>query len=185
MRIVVGITGASGAVYGITLLEQLQALGVETHLILSKWANCTIELETNHTSESTARLADFCYSADNQAAPVSSGSFLHQGMVIAPCSMKTLSAIAHGYADNLISRAADVTIKENRKLILVPRESPLSAIHLENMLKLASLGVIIMPPMPAFYHKPKNIEDIILHTTGRILDHLAIEHDLSLRWLGC
>ena len=185
MRIVVGITGASGAVYGITLLEQLQALGVETHLILSKWANRTIELETNHTPDSAAKLADFCYAADNQAAPVSSGSFLHRGMVIAPCSMKTLSAVAHGYADNLISRAADVTIKENRKLILVPRESPLSAIHLENMLKLASLGVIVMPPMPSFYHKPKTIEDIVLHTIGRILDHLAIEHNLSHRWAGC
>ncbi|ACV63815.1 3-octaprenyl-4-hydroxybenzoate carboxy-lyase [Desulfofarcimen acetoxidans DSM 771] len=184
MRIVVGITGASGAIYGIKLLQQLKNMKIETHLILSKWARRTIELETEHTPDSLSQLADCCYEADDQAAPVSSGSFLHQGMVIVPCSMKTLSAVAHGYTDNLISRAADVTIKENRKLILVPRESPLSSIHLENMLKLASLGVTVMPPMPAFYHKPKTIEELVLHTIGRILDHLAIDHDISHRWTG-
>lgn len=182
MRIVVGITGATGAIYGITLLEYLRSHGVETHLILSNWGKCTIELETNQTIDKVTKLATCTYREDDQAAPVSSGSFIHHGMVVVPCSMKTLSAVAHGYADNLISRAADVTIKERRKLILVTRESPLSAIHLENMLKLARLGVTIMPPMPAFYQKPQTIEDIVQHSTGRILDHLGVEHCMIKRW---
>ncbi|WP_066636543.1 UbiX family flavin prenyltransferase [Desulfolucanica intricata] len=182
MRIVVGITGASGAIYGISLLKHLQSLDVETHLILSSWARKTIELETNYSPDSIIKLASRCYAEDDQAASVSSGSFIHHGMVIIPCSMKTLSAVAHGYADNLISRAADVTIKESRKLILVPRESPLSAIHLENMLKLSRLGVSIIPPVPSFYHKPETIEDLVLHFTGRILDHLGLKHNISSRW---
>ncbi|GAB6179826.1 UbiX family flavin prenyltransferase [Desulfotomaculum defluvii] len=182
MRIVVGITGATGAIYGIQMLELLRTLGVETHLIISNWGRRTIELETKQSIEKIATLATCIYEEHDQAAAVSSGSFIHQGMVIVPCSMKTLSSVANGYADNLISRAADVTIKESRRLILVTRETPLSPIHLENMLKLARLGVTIMPPSPAFYHKPQTIEDIVQHTTARILDHLGIEHNLIHRW---
>ncbi|MDO7788184.1 UbiX family flavin prenyltransferase [Desulforamulus aquiferis] len=182
MRIVVGITGASGSILAITLLKILRSLGLETHLIYSDWGKRTLELETNHTIDEVNTLASYTYREDDQAAPVSSGSFRHNGMVIVPCSMKTLSAVANGYADNLISRAADVTIKEGRKLILVTRESPLSAIHLENMLKLARLGVTIMPPVPGFYAKPQTIEDIVHHSAGRILDQLGIEHNLIHRW---
>lgn len=144
-RIVVAITGATGAIYGVTLLEQLQRLDIETHLIISKWAGRTIESEMGISPQQVAGMANRCYHEDNLAAPISSGSFLHQGMVICPCSMKTLSSISWGYADNLITRAADVTIKEQRKLVIVPRETPLSAIHLENMLKLSRLGVAIVP----------------------------------------
>lgn len=182
MRIVVGITGASGAVYGITLLEQLKLLGIETHLILSPWAAKTIALETRWTPEQVMALASYSYAATDLASPVASGSFIHQGMVIAPCSMKTLASIACGYSDNLIARAADVTIKERRPLILMTRETPLNAIHLENMLKLARLGVVIMPPVPSFYQHPETIEDLVLQTTGRVLDLLGIENNLVKRW---
>lgn len=182
MRIVVGISGASGAIYGITLLKYLQSAHVETHLIMSRWAHRTIELETEYTLEQVAALAHRCYRADDMAAAVSSGSFAHSGMVIAPCSMKTLAAIACGYSDNLIARAADVTIKEGRKLLLLPRETPLSAIHLENMLKLARLGVIIMPPLPALYHRPASVEAVVNQSAGRALDLLGIENDLFQRW---
>lgn len=184
LRIILAITGASGAIYGITLLEQLQAVGVETHLILSPWAQKTIELETNWTVEQTIKQANYYYPATDLSAPVASGSFLHQGMVIAPCSMKTLAAIAGGYADNLIARAADVTIKERRPLILLTRETPLSAIHLENMFKLARLGVIIMPPVPSFYQRPETIRDLVLQTVGRVMDLLDIKHRLVKRWEG-
>ncbi|SHI32515.1 UbiX family flavin prenyltransferase [Desulfofundulus thermosubterraneus] len=184
MRIILGITGASGAVYGITLLEQLKLSGIETHLILSPWAAKTIALETRWTPEQVMALASYSYTANDLAAPVASGSFMHQGMVIAPCSMKTLASIAWGYSDNLITRAADVTIKERRPLILMIRETPLSAIHLENMLKLARLGVIIMPPVPSFYQHPETIEDLVLQTTGRVLDLLGIENSLVKRWGG-
>ncbi|SHE62865.1 4-hydroxy-3-polyprenylbenzoate decarboxylase [Desulfofundulus australicus DSM 11792] len=182
MRIVVGITGASGAIYGITLLEQLKFLGIETHLILSPWAAKTIALETRWTPEEVMALASHSYTASDLSAPLASGSFLHRGMVIAPCSMKTLASIAWGYSDNLITRAADVTIKEKRPLILLTRETPLNAIHLENMLKLARLGVFIMPPVPSFYQHPQTIEELILQTTGRVLDLLGIENNLVKRW---
>lgn len=182
MRVVVAMTGASGAIYGITLLEQLKLLGIECHLILSPWAAQTITLETGWTPEQVRELAVCSYKADDLTAPVASGSFLHQGMVIAPCSMKTLASIACGYSNNLISRAADVTIKERRPLILLVRETPLSAIHLENMLKLARLGVIIMPPIPSFYQHPRTIEDLVLQTTARVLDLLGIAHNLGKRW---
>lgn len=182
MRIVVGITGASGAIYGITILKFLKSCKVETHLVISRWAHRTIELETDYTPEQVASLAHYYYRADDMDASISSGSFVHDGMVIAPCSMKTLAAIACGYSDNLIARAADVTIKEGRKLVLLPRETPLSLIHLENMLKLARTGVAIMPPVPALYHRPKTVEDVINQSAGRALDLLGIENNLFRRW---
>ncbi|MCL6634697.1 MAG: UbiX family flavin prenyltransferase [Peptococcaceae bacterium] len=182
LRVVVGISGASGAVYGITILEQLKKYGVETHLIISRWARRTIELETDYTPGQVASLACRCYEADDLAAAVSSGSFAHSGMVVAPCSMKTLASIACGYSDNLIARAADVTLKEGRRLVLLPRETPLSPIHLENMLKLARLGVVIMPPVPAFYHRPQTVADVVRQSAGRALDLLGVENDLFRRW---
>lgn len=184
MRIVVAITGATGAVYGITMLRELARTGVETHLVISNWARRTIELETDYKVNTIDTLASCVYESDNLAAPISSGSFQHQGMVIAPCSMKTLAAIATGYTDNLISRAADVTLKEKRRLILLPRETPLHEIHLENMLKLARAGAVIMPPVPAFYHRPATITDLVLQTIGRVLDLLHIENSLTHRWSG-
>ncbi|BAF59077.1 MAG: UbiX family flavin prenyltransferase [Pelotomaculum sp.] len=184
MRVVVGITGASGAIYGITILEHLKSRRIETHLIISRWAHHTIELETGYTPEQVAALADRCYPADDMAAAVSSGSFAHSGMIIAPCSMKTLAAIASGYSDSLIARAADVTIKEGRRLVLMPRETPLSPIHLENMSKLARLGVVIMPPVPAFYHRPASVEDVVKQSAGRALALLGIKNDLFRQWEG-
>jgi len=183
MKVVVGISGATGPIYGIRLLEELKKLGVETHLVLSKWAETTIKLETTYTVDQVKELATFVHSSSNQAAIISSGSFLTEGMIIAPCSMKTLSAISHGYTDNLIARAADVVLKERRKLVIVPREAPLNEIHLENMLRLAKMGTIILPPLPAFYNKPKSVDDIVNHTVARILDQFRIENNVTERWL--
>lgn len=182
MRIVVGISGASGAIYGITILKYLNLCNIETHLIMSRWAHRTIELETDHTPEQVSALAHRFYRADDMGAAVASGSFAHSGMIVAPCSMKSLAAIACGYSDNLIARAADVTIKEGRRLVLLPRETPLSAIHLENMLKLARTGVVIMPPVPALYHRPGTVEEVINQSAGRALDLLGIENNLFRRW---
>lgn len=182
MRLVVAITGASGAIYGIALLKALKKLGAETHLILSRQAEEIIAAETTYTPAEVQALASRAYAEDDWGAPVASGSFLHQGMVIAPCSMKTLAGIASGYAENLIQRAADVTLKEGRRLILLPRESPFNAIHLENMLKLARLGVIIAPPVPAFYPRPQTINDLVYFSVGRVLDLLGMEHHLFPRW---
>lgn len=184
-RIVVAISGASGAIYGIRLLEELRSTGmVETHLIISDWAKKNIEYETDIKVEDVCALADYCYDNKNLGAKISSGSFLTSGMVIAPCSMKTLSAVACGFTENLIVRAADVALKEHRRLIMVPRETPLNAIHLENMLKLSRLGVTIAPPVPSFYQQPKTIDDLLKHFTGRILDNLGINNELSGRWQG-
>ncbi|WP_003542199.1 UbiX family flavin prenyltransferase [Desulfotomaculum nigrificans] len=183
-RIVVGISGATGVIYGIRLLEQLKKDNVETHLILTNWASRNIELETNYLPEDVAKLADYCHKENNLASVLASGSFIHNGMVVAPCSMKTLAALAHGFADNLLVRAADVTLKEGRKLVLMPRETPLNAIHLENMLKLAKLGVTIMPPMPSFYNRPVTLDDLVNQTIGRVLDTLGLENNLTKRWPG-
>lgn len=182
MRLVLGMTGASGSLYGLSILEELNRLGVETHLIMSRWAKQTLITETGISPEQAAAMAYRFYDPDDMAAGPASGSFPHRGMVIAPCSMKTLAAIAAGFSDNLITRAADVTIKERRPLILLTRETPLSAIHLENMLKLARLGVVIMPPVPAFYTRPSTLEDILRQTAGRVLDLLGIENSLVTRW---
>ncbi|MDR3590005.1 MAG: UbiX family flavin prenyltransferase [Negativicutes bacterium] len=182
MKIIVGVSGASGIIYAVRLLEVLKRLEVEVHLIFSEWAVRNLALETDRGLEEVRALAACFYGNDDLAAPVSSGSFRAEGMVVVPCSMKTLSAIAHGYSDKLITRAADVTLKEKRKLILMPREAPLSVIHLNNMLAAAQAGAVIMPPMPAFYQRPQTIDDIVNHTVARILDHFGLENDLSLRW---
>jgi 4-hydroxy-3-polyprenylbenzoate decarboxylase len=177
------MSGATGAIYGVRLLEVLSSMpDVETHLVVSRWAESTILLETPYKPADVKALADVVHPYENQAAPISSGSFVVQAMVVVPCSMKTLAAIRHGFADNLLARAADVTLKEGRKLILVPRESPLSQVHLENMLGLARMGVTILPPMPAFYSGETTIQDIVDHTVGRILDQLGLEHALTRRW---
>jgi polyprenyl P-hydroxybenzoate/phenylacrylic acid decarboxylase-like protein len=167
LRLVVAITSATGAVYGIELLKALNNLKVETHLILSRFAKATILNETTSSIDEIHALASVVHVHNNQGATISSGSFRHDGMIIAPCSMKTLAGIRCGYSDNLILRAADVTLKERRRLVLLVRESPLNDIHLENMLALSCMGAVIMPPVPAFYHHPKSINDIVEHTIGR------------------
>ncbi|HET8847405.1 MAG TPA: UbiX family flavin prenyltransferase [Nitrososphaeraceae archaeon] len=181
-KIVIGFSGASGIIYGIRLLEILNSIKIETYLIMSEWAKKNIEIETNNTLEYVKSLSSVNYDNFKLDASVSSGSFLHNGMVIVPCSMKSLSSIANGYDDTLISRAASVTLKESRKLIIVPRETPLSRIHLENMIKLQEAGAIILPAMPGFYHKPSTIEEIVDHLVGKILDQLNIKHDVFRRW---
>src|SRR5246127_3270636 len=184
-RIVVGMTGATGAVLGIELLRRLQqSPDIETHLVLSRWARATIHLETELSARDVEELADVVHSWDEQAAAISSGSFRVEGMVIAPCSMKTLAAIRMGYADGLIARAADVTLKEHRRLVLVPRETPLSEIHLDNMLALARMGTRIVPPMPAFYNRPASVDDIVAHIVTRVLDQFGIESHTATRWNG-
>lgn len=184
MRIVVAITGATGVIYGIRFLEILKKENIETHLILSKWGKANIELETQYSVSQVEQLASQVYDEGNLAASISSGSFIHNGMVVIPCSMKTLSAIAHGYDDTLISRAADVCLKEGRKLILCVRETPLNAIQLQNMLTLSQLGVVIMPPVPSFYNNPVSIDDLIRNYIARVLDQMSIKNDLIKRWDG-
>jgi 4-hydroxy-3-polyprenylbenzoate decarboxylase len=182
MRIIVGITGASGVIYGIRLLEVLKDLGMETHLVLTEEAKKTIYLETTFTAEEVEGLAARVHHIDDLGAPISSGSFKVDGTVIVPCTIKTLSGVAHSYSEDLLIRAADVTLKERRRLILVVRETPFHKGHLELMLKVAELGGIILPPIPAFYHLPRRIEDLIDHTVGRILDIMQLEHSLYERW---
>jgi len=183
-RLIVGITGATGTIFGVRLLQMLHGSGIETHLVMSKWGARTLLHETEFSVEQVQRMATQSYPVGDQGAAISSGSFLTQGMVIAPCSMGTLGAIANGLADNLIHRAADVILKERRKLVLVVRESPVHEIHLENMLKLARMGVIILPPMPAFYNHPQNLDDMINHVAMRILDQFDIHLDVMNRWDG-
>ena len=186
-KIIVGLSGASGVIYGIRLLEVLQALpDVETHLVMSTAAATTIPLETDYTPEQVRLLATEDYRFKDIAAAVSSGSFRTDGMVILPCSMKTLSAIAYSYSDNLLTRAADVVLKERRKLILCPRETPLHVGHLRAMTLAAEMGAIIAPPMPAFYHRPQTLDDIVNQTVNRVLDLLDITlpEDLFRRWQG-
>jgi flavin prenyltransferase len=182
IKIIVGITGSSGVIYGIKLLYFLKKSEIETHIVLSKWAEKNIEIETDESIVEVKKLASFEYRENDMAASISSGSFKTDGMIIIPCSMKTLASIANGYDDNLISRAASVTIKENRKLVIVPRETPLSQIHLSNMLKLAKIGVTILPAMPGFYHRPKTINDLILHIVGKTLDQFEINNEVFKRW---
>jgi 4-hydroxy-3-polyprenylbenzoate decarboxylase len=184
MRLIVGITGASGAIFGIRTLQALRELGVETHLILSRWARTTIAHETSCSLEEVEKLASAVHRDDNQAAAISSGSFKTDGMIIAPCSMRTLAAIRTGSGDTLVCRAADVILKERRKLVLLARESPLNEIHLENMLALARMGVAIFPPVPAFYNRPKTIPDVVDHIVGRALDQFGLEMPAMSRWHG-
>ncbi|MEV6112942.1 non-oxidative hydroxyarylic acid decarboxylases subunit B [Streptomyces sp. NPDC052109] len=185
MRLIVGMTGATGAVFGVRLLEYLAGLGeVETHLVLSRWARATIELETGLTVSEVTALADVSYAPEDQGAAISSGSFRTDGMVVVPCSMKTLAGIRAGYADGLVGRAADVVLKERRRLVLVPRETPLSEIHLENMLELARKGVQLVPPMPAFYNRPRSVDDIVDHVVARVLDQFDLPVPTARRWEG-
>jgi 4-hydroxy-3-polyprenylbenzoate decarboxylase len=184
MRIILGITGATGVIYGVRLLERLGEAGVETHLVISRWGARTLTHETPYTREQVEALAHTSYVAGDMGAAISSGSFQTAGMIIAPCSAKTLGAIAHGFGDGLIHRAADVVLKERRKLLLAVRETPLSDIHLENMLKLSRMGAVILPPVPAFYSHPRSISDIVDHTVDRILDQFGIEVPGVTRWSG-
>jgi len=183
-RLIVGITGATGTIFGIRLLQMLHGSGVETHLVLSKWASRTLVHETSLSVKEVQDLSTESYGVTDQGAAISSGSFVTLGMVIAPCSMRTLAAIAHGLGDNLIHRAADVILKERRKLVLVVRESPFNEIHLENMLKLARMGVVILPPVPAFYNNPQNLDDMVNHITMRVIDQFDIHLDVMNRWDG-
>jgi flavin prenyltransferase len=183
-RLIVGLTGATGAILGVRLLEALKDCDVESHLVISNWARRTIEHETPYTLKQVCALATVYHNSTNMAAEISSGSFITDGMVVIPCSMRTLACIAHGFGEQLIHRAADVILKERRRLVLVARESPLSEIHLENMLKLARMGVTIIPPMPAFYNHPKSINDIVDHIVARVLDQLGISTPFAKRWDG-
>jgi 4-hydroxy-3-polyprenylbenzoate decarboxylase len=182
LRLVVGISGASGVIYGLRTLEILHSMKIETHVVLSQWGEKNIEIETDKTIEYVRSLATALYGNDCLAAPISSGSFLHSGMIIVPCSMKTLASIANGYDETLISRAAGVTLKESRLLVVVPRETPLSRIHLQNMLKLAEAGAVILPAMPGFYHKPTSLQDMVDHLVSKIIDQFNIRNNLSRRW---
>jgi 4-hydroxy-3-polyprenylbenzoate decarboxylase len=184
MRIIVAITGATGTVLGIRTLQILKDAGIETHLVLSKWGARTLLHETHHTVDYVKSLATHCYTDSDQGAPISSGSFVTDGMIVAPCSVRTLGAIANGYGDNLVHRSADVILKERRKLVLMVRETPLSEIHLENMLKLSRMGVVIAPPVPAFYDNPQTLEDVTNHIVMRALDSLGIHLDVGARWEG-
>ncbi len=183
-QIIVAITGASGAIYGVRLLKALKDAKVTVHLTISPAAEINLKLETGMTTDELSKLSKHVYPATDLAAPISSGSFPIDGMVIVPCSTKTLAAIANGYSDNLITRAADVTLKERRTLVLVPRETPLNQIHLKNMLTLARAGAIILPASPGFYHTPKKIDELVDHIVGKIMDALHIEHSLYKRWTG-
>jgi len=185
MVIIIAITGATGAIYGIRLLEALASLNdIETHLVISAAGEKTIACETPWKISDVRKLADYCYAPDDIGAPIASGSFRHDGMIIAPCTIKTMSAVANSFSDNLITRAADVTLKERRKLVMMVRETPLHLGHLRNMEKLAEMGAIILPPMPAFYHQPQTIQDIVDHTVGKALDIFDIKHELFPRWSG-
>lgn len=183
-RLVVGISGASGIIYGIRLLEALRELPVQIHLVMSEAAKMVAEMETGYTVAQVEALAHAAYRNDQLQAPISSGSFQTLGMVVAPCSVKSLSAIAHSYNDTLLARAADVALKERRRLVLVVRETPLHLGHLRLMADVTECGAVILPPVPSFYHQPKSVEDIIAHTVGKILDQYGLDHDLFHRWDG-
>jgi 4-hydroxy-3-polyprenylbenzoate decarboxylase len=183
-KVVVGISGASAAIYGIRMLEALQRAKVESHLVISEPARNIIPLETNYQVTDVEAMADHIYHIDDVGAAIASGSFKTDGMVIIPCSMKSLSAVANSYNDNLLARAADVTLKEKRRLVMVVRETPLHKGHLRLMLDAADMGAVIYPPMPTFYNMPQTIDDLVNHTVGKILDLFDIEHDLLNRWQG-
>ena len=180
--LLVAMTGATGAIYGVRLLETLYELGVEAHLIVSRWAEATIKTETERRPEDLRALAAVVYDEEDLAAPPASSAFETAGMIVAPCSMRTLAAVANGLSDNLIQRAADVHLKERRKLVLLVRESPLSVIQLENMLRVAKAGAVVAPPVPAFYAKLRSLDDMVDHTVGRALDQLGVEHQRIRRW---
>ena len=184
MKLIVGITGATGVVYGVRILERLREAGVQTHLVISRWGVRTLIHETPYSREHVESLATVAYRPADMGAAISSGSFRTDGMIIAPCSAKTLAAVAHGVGENLIHRAADVVLKERRRLVLVLREAPLSDIHLENMLRLSRMGAVVLPPVPAFYHHPQTIDDIVDHTVARVLDQFGVQVSGVERWAG-
>lgn len=181
-RLVVGISGASGVIYGVRLLEALRPLPIETHLVMTRTAEVTLAHETRMKVAAVHRLADATYRVDDLAAAISSGSFRTVGMIVAPCSMRSLGEIANGITSNLLTRAADVVLKERRRLVLLARETPLHSIHLRNMLALSEMGAIIAPPVPAFYNRPKTLDDIIDHTVGRVLDLFDLDTGKVKRW---
>lgn len=183
LRLVVGLAGSSAPQLGVAFLRACRELpNIETHLVLSPGASRSIELELKTSAAAVEKLADVVYEPRDMAAAVSSGSFLTVGMVVIPCSMRTLAAVASGNSDNLLTRAADVTLKERRRLVLVPRETPLNLIHIRNMETVTLAGATVLPPMPAFYHQPKTIDDLLMQTCGKVLDQFGIEHDLFRRW---
>jgi polyprenyl P-hydroxybenzoate/phenylacrylic acid decarboxylase-like protein len=182
--LLVGMSGGSGVIYGVRLLEVLKRLKIETHLVISTAAKETLVLETNHKVAYVESLASRVYRFNDIAAAPASGTFRTEGMVVIPSSMKTLAGIASGYSDNLLLRAAEVTLKERRPLVLVPRETPLTTIHMENMLRVAQAGAIVLPAMPGFYNRPKTIDELVDHVVGKVLDVMHIEHDLYGRWSG-
>ena len=184
MKIIVAITGATGAIYGVRILQRLRDAGAETHLVISRWGVRTLLHETTFSKEQVESLASVTYASGDMGAAISSGSFRTDGMVIVPCSAKTLAAVAHGFGENLVHRAADVILKERRKLVLVVREAPLSDIHLENMLKLSRMGAVMLPPMPAFYNHPQTVDDVVEHTVSRVLDQFGLDAGGSARWTG-
>jgi 4-hydroxy-3-polyprenylbenzoate decarboxylase len=184
MKIIVAITGATGAIYGVRILQRLREAGAETHLVISRWGARTLLHETPFSREQVESLATVTYAPADMGATISSGSFRTDGMVIAPCSAKTLAAVAHGFGENLVHRAADVVLKERRRLVLVVREAPLSDIHLENMLKLSRMGAVVLPPMPAFYNHPRTVDDVVDHTVSRVLDQFGLETSGAERWTG-
>jgi len=184
MRLIVGMTGATGAIFGIRALQVLKESGIESHLVMSKWGTRTLLHETDYSLDYVKALAAQVYADADQGAAISSGSFITEGMLVAPCSARTLAAIASGQGDNLIHRAADVILKERRKLVLMVREAPFNNIHLENMLKLSRMGVVIIPPIPAFYNHPQSIDDIVNHVVMRALDQFGIHTDTATRWDG-
>jgi len=181
-RLIVGISGASGVIYGVRLLQALKPLPVETHLVMTRTAEVTLAHETKMKVSDVRRLADVAYPIGDLAAAISSGSFQTIGMIVAPCSMRSLGEIAHGISSNLLTRAADVVLKERRRLVLVARETPLHTIHLRNLVTVSELGAIVAPPMPAFYNKPKTLDDVIDHTVGRLLDLLGFDTGKVKRW---
>lgn len=184
MKLVVGISGATGAIYGIRTLQTLRACQIESHLVLTDSAKRTIEMETAFTVKEVEKLADYVHDNRDIGASIASGSFKTDGMLIAPCAIKSLSALANSYNDSLLVRAADVMLKEKRKLVVIPRETPLHTGHLKLMLAVAEMGAVLLPPMPAYYHMPKTIDDIINQTVGKALDQFNIEHHLFARWNG-
>jgi 4-hydroxy-3-polyprenylbenzoate decarboxylase len=181
-RLIVGISGASGVIYGVRLLQILQPLAIETHLVMTRTAEVTLGHETDWKVKDVKALADHVHPPGDLAAPISSGSFRTLGMVVAPCSMRSLGEIATGISSTLLTRAADVVLKERRRLVLLPRETPLHAVHLRNMATVADLGAVIAPPLPAFYNRPKTVEDIVDHAVGRVLDLFEIDAGLVKRW---
>jgi 4-hydroxy-3-polyprenylbenzoate decarboxylase len=181
-RIIIGITGASGVIYGIEILRELTKKDLETHLIISESGKKNIVLETDYSIRDVESMADKVYDSDDLEAPLASGSFLTSGMIVTPCTIKTLSGIANSYSDNLLVRAADVTLKEKRRLVLLVRETPLHKGHLRLMSMAADMGAHILPPIPSFYNRPKTIDDIIHQTIGKVFDYFGIEHNLFERW---